>query len=82
MNRLFRSRRKSVPEPLRPDGAPDGETPFDRGSTKLGLLKMSELFRDLSEEQMGQVDRMTVMVRCDRGRTIFTPNEPAKRFSS
>ncbi|HXG35386.1 MAG TPA: Crp/Fnr family transcriptional regulator [Dehalococcoidia bacterium] len=42
---------------------------------KLGLLKAAELFRGFSEEQMQQVERMTVMARCERGRVIYAPGE-------
>ncbi|MGE0134920.1 MAG: Crp/Fnr family transcriptional regulator [Dehalococcoidia bacterium] len=41
--------------------------------SKLGLLSASDLFRDLSEEQMRQVDQMTVMTTCPAGRTVYEP---------
>lgn len=42
---------------------------------KLGLLLLSDLFRDLPEEHKRRVEEMTVMTRCERGRTIYTPGE-------
>ena len=42
---------------------------------KLGLLRASDLFHELSEEQMGDVERMTVMTSCERGRLVYTPGE-------
>ncbi|MGE0229543.1 MAG: Crp/Fnr family transcriptional regulator [Dehalococcoidia bacterium] len=41
--------------------------------SKLGLLSASDLFRDLSEDQMRQVDQMTVMTTCPAGRTVYEP---------
>lgn len=43
--------------------------------TKLGLLRVSDLFRDLSEEQMYRVEEMTVMMRSERGRIIYMPGQ-------
>jgi len=43
--------------------------------SKLGLLRVSDLFRDLSEEQMHRVEEMTVMMRCQRGRIIYSPGQ-------
>ena len=45
---------------------------------KFGLLRASDLFRELSEEQMGDVERMTVMTSCERGRLVYTPGETAE----
>lgn len=53
----------------------DSRTPHSLAQTKLGLLRASDLFRDLSDEQMQRVDEMTVMMRCQRGRVIYTPGQ-------
>ncbi len=42
---------------------------------KFGMLRASDLFQELSEEQMGDVERMTVMTSCERGRLVYTPGE-------
>ncbi len=46
-----------------------------RVAAKLGLLRAADLFRDLSEQEMGAVDRITVMTSCERGRVIHAPGE-------
>jgi len=43
--------------------------------SKLGLLGAAELFRDLSEDEMTHVDRMTVMTRSQKGRVIYAPDQ-------
>ena len=45
---------------------------------KFGLLRASDLFHELNEEQMGDVERMTVMTSCERGRLVYTPGETAE----
>jgi len=45
---------------------------------KFGLLRASDLFHELSEEEMGDVERMTVMTSCERGRLVYTPGETAE----
>lgn len=41
--------------------------------SKLGLLRAADIFKDLSDEQMHQVEQMTVMTGCPAGRTIYEP---------
>lgn len=43
--------------------------------SKIGYLSGMDLFRDLSMEEMKEVDRATVMITCPAGRTIYTPGE-------
>lgn len=43
--------------------------------TKLGLLRSSDLFQDLTDQQMGHVEEMTVMTRCQQGRLIYAQGE-------
>ncbi|MFQ5879744.1 MAG: Crp/Fnr family transcriptional regulator [Dehalococcoidia bacterium] len=45
------------------------------GASKLGLLSMAEIFRDLTPPEMAEVDRMTAMTTCRRGRAFYTPGE-------
>ncbi len=66
MSRLFVGMRRPRQGAARGSGVEPTEE-------KLGLLKASDLFCDLSEEQMLRVEKMTVMTRCERGRTVYTP---------
>jgi CRP/FNR family cyclic AMP-dependent transcriptional regulator len=51
------------------EGTP--EAAFD----KLGLLRASDLFHDLNDDQMTEVEKMTVMTRCKRGSLIYGQDE-------
>jgi CRP/FNR family cyclic AMP-dependent transcriptional regulator len=53
------------------------ESPLDseQAERKHGLLRASDLFSELDEAQMADVDRMTVMTTCQRGRLVYTPGE-------
>jgi CRP/FNR family transcriptional regulator, cyclic AMP receptor protein len=46
-----------------------------RHAEKLGLLRASDLFRDLSEQDMVRVEEMTLMTQCEKGRIIYSPGE-------
>ncbi len=41
--------------------------------SKLGLLRAADIFSDLTDEQMHQVEQMTVMTSCPAGRTVYEP---------
>ena len=41
--------------------------------SKLGLLRAADLFRDLTDDQMRQVEQITVMTTCPAGRTVYEP---------
>src|SRR5918996_483771 len=43
--------------------------------TKLGYLAETEVFHDLTREEMAELDRMTAMTTCRRGRVFYTPGE-------
>lgn len=47
----------------------------ERGGGKLGMLRASDLFGGLDDQQMDRVEKMTVMTQCPRFRTIYTPGE-------
>jgi CRP-like cAMP-binding protein len=47
-------------------------------TNKLGLLKAADIFGGLDDEQMGHVEKVTVMTRCERGRLIYAPEEAAE----
>ncbi len=42
---------------------------------KIGYLSAMELFRDLTSEEMQEVDRTTVMQTCRAGRVFYTPGQ-------
>jgi CRP/FNR family cyclic AMP-dependent transcriptional regulator len=42
---------------------------------KIGYLQKNELFRDLSEPEMQELDRITAMTTCPEGRIFYTPGE-------
>ncbi|MBI3537612.1 MAG: Crp/Fnr family transcriptional regulator [Chloroflexi bacterium] len=43
--------------------------------SKIGYLRSNELFRDLGDEGMKELDRVTAMSTCERGRVFYTPGE-------
>lgn len=55
-----------------------GEAPSVGPEAKFGLLRSSDLFRDLTDQQMGHVEKMTVMTQCERGRLIYAQGETAE----
>ncbi len=44
-------------------------------SSKLDLLLESEVFRGLSPQDMQEIERLTTMTTCRRGRVFYTPGE-------
>ncbi len=62
---------KRVPRPA-PRG--DSGTPAVT-DTKTRYLTSNELFRGLTPDDMREVDRMTTMTTCRRGRVFYTPGE-------
>jgi len=52
----------------------DGVDPASLTS-KIGYLTSNDLFRALSDEEMGELDRMTTMTTCKAGRVFYTPGE-------
>lgn len=60
--------------PVVGDGAaarPLGQAP----TPKLTYLRQTDLFRDLSGAEMQEIDRMTAMTTCRRGKVFYTPGE-------
>jgi CRP/FNR family transcriptional regulator, cyclic AMP receptor protein len=47
-------------------------------SNKLAYLSMVEIFRDLSQQEMEHIDRMTTMVPTPKGRVFFNPSEQSE----
>ncbi len=67
-------RRKETRDRVSPASGTAGVSP----DSKLGLLRTSDLFRDLSDQEMGHVEEMTVMTHSERGRLIFAQGEKAE----
>lgn len=44
-------------------------------SEKIGYLRSNQVFGDLSDKEMEELDRVTAMLTCDRGRIFYTPGE-------
>lgn len=55
------------------------EVPEDAAAVdKLGLLKASDLFESLNDEQMKDVEEMTVMTSCKRGSVIYGQDDKSE----
>lgn len=46
-------------------------TPVEEASLKLNLLSMVDIFRDLSQEEMQEINRMVNMVTIKKGRSLL-----------
>lgn len=44
-------------------------------SEKIGYLRSNQVFGDQSDKEMEELDRVTAMLTCDRGRIFYTPGE-------
>lgn len=44
-------------------------------SEKIGYLRSNQVFGNLSDTEMQELDRVTTMTTCDRGRIFYTPGE-------
>ncbi len=79
MSPRFRLGRRKAPDAADGTDAPiQSGAPADRPETKLGLLRSSDLFSDLSDQEMGQVEEMTVMTHCERGRLLYAQGDTAE----
>ncbi len=59
----------------RRQGSGVGKSPAPRAALKLGLLRAADLFRDLDDGQMADVEQMTVMRQCEKGRLIYAAGQ-------
>jgi CRP/FNR family cyclic AMP-dependent transcriptional regulator len=62
----------------RPAAAPEAEPQSrtmapDRIAAKIGYLAQTDIFRDLTPDDMTELERMTAMTTCRRGRVFYTP---------
>ena len=44
-------------------------------TAKLGYLSDTDIFRDLSTQELEEIDRQTAMTTCRRGKVFYTPGE-------
>ncbi len=47
-------------------------------SSKIGYLKMVDIFQDLSEDEIEEIDRATTMSTCRRGRIFYMPEDTSE----
>jgi CRP-like cAMP-binding protein len=50
----------------------------DEGSEKIGYLRMVDIFQDLTEAEMEEVDRVTTMSTCRRGKILYMPEDTSE----
>jgi CRP-like cAMP-binding protein len=67
--RLFPRRAQAAQAP------PRNAKPSAATATKLVLLSETDLFQDLTPQDMAEIDRMTAMSTCRRGKVFYTPGE-------
>jgi CRP-like cAMP-binding protein len=68
----MRRRRSNVPTQSRVAVRPPRR---GQAASKIDYLAATDIFRDLSPEQMADIDRMTAVTTCRRGRVFYTPGE-------
>ena len=51
--------------------------PEDR-SNKIGYLQMVDIFQDLTEEEIQEIDRATTVSTCRRGRILYMPEDTSE----
>jgi CRP-like cAMP-binding protein len=47
-------------------------------SDKFGYLKMVDIFQDLSEEEIEEIDRATTVTTCRRGKILYMPEDTSE----
>ncbi len=50
----------------------------DEGFDKIGYLKMVDIFQDLNEEEMEEIDRMTTLTTTRRGKILYMPEDTSE----
>ncbi len=53
-------------------------TSMEEAARKLNLLSMVDIFRDLSQEEMQEINRMVNMVTIKKGQVLYRPEEEAE----
>jgi len=47
----------------------------EKGSDKIGYLQMVDIFRDLTEAEIEEIDRATTISTCRRGKILYMPED-------
>jgi CRP/FNR family cyclic AMP-dependent transcriptional regulator len=50
----------------------------DERSSKIGYLQMVDIFQDLTEDEIEEIDRATTMSTCRRGRIFYMPEDTSE----
>jgi CRP/FNR family cyclic AMP-dependent transcriptional regulator len=50
----------------------------DQGSDKIGYLRMVDIFQDLTEAEMEEIDRATTLTTTRRGRILYMPEDTSE----
>ena len=53
-------------------------TPVEETPLRLSLLSMVDIFRDLSQDEMEEINRMVNMVTIKKGQVLYRPDEEAE----
>jgi CRP/FNR family cyclic AMP-dependent transcriptional regulator len=51
---------------------------LDDRSSKIGYLKMVDIFQDLTEAEIEEIDRATTMTSCRRGKIFYMPEDTSE----
>jgi CRP-like cAMP-binding protein len=55
-----------------------GKTVSQEQADKYGYLKMMDIFQDLSEDEIEEIDRATTMTTCRRGKIFYMPEDTSE----
>lgn len=58
-----------------PDRPPERNSHPSQGGDKIGYLRMVDIFRDLSEAEVEEIDRATTITTAHRGKILYMPEE-------
>ncbi len=50
----------------------------EKGSDKIGYLQMVDIFRDLTEAEIEEIDRATTISTCRRGKILYMPEDTSE----
>jgi CRP/FNR family cyclic AMP-dependent transcriptional regulator len=50
----------------------------EKGSSKIGYLQMVDIFQDLTEAEIEEIDRATTMTSCRRGKIFYMPEDTSE----
>ena len=50
----------------------------DEQSEKIGYLRMVDIFQDLSEDEIAEIDRTTTLTTCRRGKIFYMPEDTSE----